>query len=48
MSRTFIETVRQVTEPEVKTVLSDLLWLYLSYELIHLASGLLEVSQHIL
>ena len=43
MARTFIETVeRQSAAPAVKAVLRDLLWLYLAYELVQSAAGLLE------
>lgn len=44
--RTFIDTSTKMKDPDTRAVLDQLLALYLSYELIQSAAGLLEVSNH--
>jgi len=45
MARIFSETIPKIEDIAVRHVMEDILWLYLTYELVHSSVGLLEVAR---
>ena len=45
MARIFIETIPKIEDIAVRHVMEDILWLYLTYELVHSSVDLLEVAR---